>query len=382
MDLDDNTADGILRAVSTAIRQNIQTSGTGCNVQLTRSGDVHISSDGINNVDSALIMGTICRAYGYVHQIPSITFCGGTQDVGGCAPIGYACVIVAAGSQSNQNAVWAHEYGHTKSLEHRPDAGALMNPNPTSGHFALNPSECAALAAPLPTEKWITVPDDLSILVTQSYVRQATSSLKEFVHRNSSGQFDFSLAMQYGPSVLPKLREMLNSPEEKPNAPTIIKMLGLLGDDDTVSLLKDYVRAGPGEITPLEYRAKMAAIISIGYLANRHYAQRPHDNGGPAIEFLTSLTKPADVQRLAGEWTLKGQGRRDRDAALIRTGIRALGISGTPPAKSRLEELLANQSILYDIESNHVNLNEVIQTSIEENEAVHRLGLVRYYQTK
>jgi hypothetical protein len=142
----------------------------------------------------------------------------------------------------------------------------------------------------------------------------ASTAIREVVHQYSSGQFDFRSAVEYGWSAVPQLVEMLNSSEEESNAPTIIKILGLVGDDKTVGLLSSYIGAGSSQISPLEYRSKMAAIISVGYLANKHYMQQRDEERSPAIEFLTSLTMINKVGSIAGNWSLEGQARRSRDA--------------------------------------------------------------------
>ena len=122
--------------------------------------------------------------------------------------------------------------------------------------------------------------------------------------------------------------------------------------------------------------------MSVGYLANKYYKQRRTEEGSIAIDFLTSLTAVEKIDSLAGNWSLTGQERKSRDAALLRTGIRALGISGTPRAEEVLQKLLANESSLYDLESNHANLNDILETSIRENRAVRTLGLVGYYRLR
>jgi hypothetical protein len=270
--------------------------------------------------------------------------------------------------------LWAHEFGHTKGLNHRPDANALMNPTAATGHTVVNESECAAMVSP-PT---------FSPRTARKGVRfQAQSdgeSIKDFVHHNS-GQLDILAAKKYGSSSIPELVTMLNSPEEKHYSTVIIKLLGILGDDETVGTLTDYLRTGSGEITPSEYRAKMASILSIGYLANSHYVRNSKDSGGPALQFLTKVTSPGSVDQLIGEWRLKGQDEHARDSDVIRTAILALGVSGTPLAADLLDTL-AKRTQSFGLVPGEVDMSDVIKLAKQENVRVKEDGLVGYYQKK
>jgi hypothetical protein len=67
---------------------------------------------------------------------------------------------------------------------------------------------------------------------------------------------------------------------------------------------------------------------------------------------------------------------------VLLTAIQALGISGTPEAEKILERLLENENSMYDLESDHSNLEDVLETAIRENLMVRTLGLLGYYQRR
>jgi hypothetical protein len=79
-----------------------------------------------------------------VRVVSEITWCGAIiASAAGCGdpPPGLR-VAVARRGNDREGILWAHEVGHTRGLQHRPDLTALMNPTILPDHNVLHSSEC------------------------------------------------------------------------------------------------------------------------------------------------------------------------------------------------------------------------------------------------
>ena len=381
IDLTDAAADTALSTASAIVQGNTLPSGSKCNLFLERSGHIQQSINGITNVDSVVSAQKLCTepngASAYLHEVPVISYCGGIQVVQGCSEIGLPCMIVSGYDVPNQTVegiLWAHEFGHTKGLTHRGDTNALMNPVAAAGHLSVNVQECASLvSAPMLQ----TAPK-----ILRFQAQSGNISLRDFVHEStSSGEFDILTAKKYGSQSVSQLISLLNSPAEKPYATTIVKLLGILGDDKTVGSLVTYVHKGSGEITPSDYRSKIAAILSIGYIANAHYVHNPIDeDGGPALIFLSKLASTNAADSLLGTWHLKGQELKNRDSDAIRTAVLGLGVSGSPQA-AKVLDALTERTESFGLAPQGVEIRDVLDIAKKDNLMVNEQGLEKYYRS-
>ncbi len=79
------------------------------------------------------------RAY----VVQQINFCGSaSSNIVGCANTPGTCMVIVRISASFEGQLWAHEYGHTKGLQHRSDSQALMNPTILTTTKGLTNDEC------------------------------------------------------------------------------------------------------------------------------------------------------------------------------------------------------------------------------------------------
>jgi hypothetical protein len=89
-----------------------------CNVPLSRNGPVSPTSVPFNGrINNENDFNTLCGQGGYVHVVNQINWCGASADnIIGCATIGSGCMVVVR--YAPDEVLWAHEYGHTRRLEH------------------------------------------------------------------------------------------------------------------------------------------------------------------------------------------------------------------------------------------------------------------------
>jgi hypothetical protein len=102
-----------------------------------------------------------------VKVVRQINFCRGQQgSFLGCSwrPGGLpkTMIVIRQVARDLQHILWAHEFGHTKGLQHRADPEALMTPcplyfdnlkvNQDECYCMLNPGACSIVASPVCTE--------------------------------------------------------------------------------------------------------------------------------------------------------------------------------------------------------------------------------------
>ena len=81
----------------------------------------------------------------------------------------------------------------------------------------------------------------------------------------------YEVAKAYSPAETPALLEMLQDEEEAPYWPNITMALGVIGDDQAVGPLIDFIhgRGSSAEWSNALYRARASAVGALGYLVNK-----------------------------------------------------------------------------------------------------------------
>ena len=141
-------ADTILQSASNVLQTDDDGDGpndVACLVQFTRRGPVTIFDDGDGSIDSSADFNTVIALQGFVKVVNQINWCGAIGfNIIGCAPVPGRSLVVVRFTANQEGILWAHEYGHTRGLEHNNAATAVMNGTISTTHLMVTPAECAA----------------------------------------------------------------------------------------------------------------------------------------------------------------------------------------------------------------------------------------------
>ncbi|MCE3253460.1 MAG: hypothetical protein K0Q67_2480, partial [Cellvibrio sp.] len=138
-------ADQILGNATNVLQANNGNGDVACQVSMSRSGNVSTFATGDGSIDSSAEFNAVISTPG-VKVVNRINWCGSlAPNIIGCAPVpGSAFTVVRYSSGITEGILWAHEYGHTRGLNHRNDATAVMNGTIASTHLNVTATECNA----------------------------------------------------------------------------------------------------------------------------------------------------------------------------------------------------------------------------------------------
>src|SRR5262249_6043356 len=113
-------------------------------LSLLRNGNVAVFNTGNGMINSNADFNTINGLPGRIKVVNQINVCGATisPNIIGCAPIPGSSQVVVRFTAAEEGILWAHEYGHTRGLNHRNDATAVMNGTISPAHSMVNNQEC------------------------------------------------------------------------------------------------------------------------------------------------------------------------------------------------------------------------------------------------
>jgi Matrixin len=293
----------------------------GCNVTLRRAGQITVFDTPVPaDIYKEADFQEVCAAPGYVHAVGSINYCGGlySTNIIGCSTTPGKCMVVvryATDVADIEGILWAHEYGHTKGLQHRNDESAIMNPYVGGTERGVNATECHAFQG---------------TKTQQGRGKQPTArpSVVDFVHRTYFEGTPYAIASTYGTDDAKTLLQLLDKTEERPFYSNIVTTLGMIGDPVAVEPLKRFITKGEGTIDVNTARAKTTAVTALGYIVNKS-----HDEG--ALQFLAMGMQPKNWESHV-QWLPLGQAASDRTFSLVRASIFGLAFAGTPEAETVL----------------------------------------------
>jgi hypothetical protein len=143
--LDNARADAILADASNVLQVKDGAEDVSCSVALTREGDVTEFTIGDGSIDSEAEFNAVIGLPGYVKVVNQINWCGGlAPNIIGCAPVPGASLTAVRFTANLEGILWAHEYGHTKGLNHRNNQDAVMFPSIGDNRRQVNQAECDA----------------------------------------------------------------------------------------------------------------------------------------------------------------------------------------------------------------------------------------------
>lgn len=336
-----------------------------CSVVLERGGAVTTFSQGNGIVNSASDFNAILAEPGHVKIVNQINWCGQFQpNIIGCAPVPGESLAVIRFTANQEGILWLHEFGHNQGLSHRTDRNrAVMFPSIGVDHNLLNTAECSAFrqpvgGAPLVTETFESQPQEA----------EGPADVRDFVRRIYVDKFPFDEAVRYEASVVPTLLTMLADEEEEAWWPNIVATLGILGDEDVAENLESFIGDGEGALSPVRYRGKSAAVIALGYVANR-------GGGDRAIGYLTAGLDPETWEERV-QWTSPFHGSAaERNQELTRLSMIGLALSGREAALASLRELERSAA---SVEA--LGASDLLDEALRVHRSVSDEGLLAYYE--
>ena len=394
-----------------------------CPVRFLRSGSVSNHAGVSNTINTDSQMNRVMNLSGYAKVVHKINRCGGlsAMTIIGCARAaptqsmvmedlkdndvvstpascvtceGGLCYDICAALDPNPTIVglvplegmlWAHEFGHTKGLNHRlGDARAVMNDVIATFSRNVIRSECDAFQLPAgrfvpPPPACVPVGCEGGVCTTSCGLPIASqrADIRDFVSRVYPDSVPYREAMQYGPADANVLSEMLADPRQRAKWPMAAMVLGVIGDDRAAGTLIDFVQRGRvGRMNGTEYRSIGSAMMALGYLGSRR-------GNAPALRFLMDASDPQYWKNQGRvRWTSRAAlTPASRDQELSNFAMMGLGLSGRSEVwshmQARWDALQLRRDRASDAEQQA--MQEVVEQAMDDHRRVARSGLVSYY---
>jgi hypothetical protein len=205
--------------------------------------------------------------------------------------------------------------------------------------------------------------EDTSALEVKAFVRQV------YIHG-----IPYDAARRFDARVAPVLWRMLADPVEEPHWPNIAVLLAIVGDEQVVGDLMQFIRADhEGELSPAQYAAKTGALMALGYHANQTGDQA-------CLNYLTRCTNPEYWRTLDLNWRAPfPQSPAERNAQLATLAVIGLALSGTPQAESHLETL---RQLSASPEGGEIraSVGPVLEEAIKACQTIQEKGLSEYFR--
>jgi len=353
--LDDAAADHAFGLASQIISNN------SCALSLTRNGSVSQFTTGKGIILTQTDYKNVCAEPGYIHVVNQINWCNGTTDALGCSDTPGKCMVLVRWTpdatqdpaQQEEGILWAHEYGHTKGLQHRNDSDAVMNAVLGPSHLKISSCECDAYLERGSCSAAAAAPPSQAAGV-EGFVRQV------YIHGVPAQQ-----ARQYSSlEDVKKLAQLLQNPEDQPYWANAVMTLGLVGTPNASQELASFLNRGSGVLTPAAYRAKSSAVIAMGYALARSGRE-------PLLAFLEKKTDPKAWQTLS--WSSPFTSDPDQEhLQLARSAVAALGVSGNAKAATVLEGIQRKSG------PEKAEFYDSLKEALDENHDVRKIGFDAY----
>ncbi|HNP28525.1 MAG TPA: VCBS repeat-containing protein, partial [Nitrospirales bacterium] len=139
-------ADRILDDATRVVWRNDGPGDISCAARLYRNGNVTVFNNGNGTINSQADFNTINGLAGRVKVVNQINWCSGLiPNVIGCAPVPGNSQIVVRFTANQEGILWAHEYGHTRGLNHVTGTTSIMNGTIDATRTMLTQNECNSL---------------------------------------------------------------------------------------------------------------------------------------------------------------------------------------------------------------------------------------------
>jgi hypothetical protein len=144
-------ADEILRKASELLQIKDGPLDIACNISLVRDGEItSFATNAPAVIENAADRDAIHAEKSFIKVVRQIKFCRegkpkleGNENYGGCAwnPGRTPSIIISYPLEFDE-VVWAHEFGHTTGLDHRPGPDNLMDPDYALARRQISRCEC------------------------------------------------------------------------------------------------------------------------------------------------------------------------------------------------------------------------------------------------
>lgn len=192
----------------------------------------------------------------------------------------------------------------------------------------------------------------------------------DFVTRVYPHGVPYEQAIRYSGNDVTVLLDMLDDNRYAQYRSNIVSTLGFIGSSRAVLPLVYFIQVGSGVIDAEQYRAKAAAIISLGYLINRNA-------NATALDYLKGGIEPNVWSKRKIRWTTAFfPDETSRNIELAKQSLIALGLSGHPEATAILRE----QQSRPQQRSAAALSDNLLDELLKANEEIARDGLGEYYQ--
>ena len=366
----DADVDRIMADASTALQTDDGPGDTACPVHLARNGAVTTFATGDGSIDSQDEFNAVIGLPGEVKIVNAINYCGALiPNVIGCAPVPGASLAIVRYAADQEGLLLAHEFGHNNGLSHRnDDANAIMNGVIGPTRRRVNTAECAAYR----NQPALSAATS-GVVMAADQPAGELMDIKDFVRQGFVEGVPYEQASRYPASVVPTLVEMLNDPAEQYFWANIAVTLGMIGDNGVVQPLIDFIEKGDGEtLAQPVYRAKTAAVMSLGYVVNK-------SGNRQALDYLKSGLKPADWgARLAPALPSSHATLPERNQDFSKYAVLGLGLAGTPEAADALRSMQPPESATPGFAA---EVDSLADQALRENQTIQSKGLNGYYRS-
>lgn len=197
-------------------------------------------------------------------------------------------------------------------------------------------------------------------------VNNAPLSIEQFV-KESTLPIPYNQARRYGREQVPKLLEMLRDRQREAYWPAAIHVLGLIGDESAYAPLVQFLQNNePPRVSPTIYDAKIRTVLALGHLA--------FAGSRESWEYLLASLEPGIWQKRNIRWLSDFDvDETDRNQGLTQVAVVALGLSGRPEAKKKIQELKGRKFGLWR------DSERVFAEAQRAYRIVSRKGLAGYY---
>lgn len=197
----------------------------------------------------------------------------------------------------------------------------------------------------------------------------------EFVHQIYIEGIPYEEADRYDSSAVPALVAMLSNPEEEAYWANVVNVLGIIGDEQCVAAMIDFVGQGSAEetLSAAHLRAKTSAVMSLGYAV--------HKTGNrQALDYLKSWLEPsARVEGLVA-WASPIHDTQARDAQLSKMAILGLALSGNAEAGEALRAMQQQPEAAGPEGEFQAAVSDMLSEALDAHTTIAEEGLGEYYR--
>lgn len=261
--------------------------------------------------------------------VNAINWCGKAATGGtilGCTPTPGTCVVQRRwGTLEGQ--VLAHEFGHSKGLQHRTDMNAVMYQSIGPMHTEFNLQECSVIRQLSLQAAGQPVPQN---------VGAASGSIEEFVSQVYPDGIPYADAARFTAADVARVAPWLKDDAKAPFWSNVATVTGIVADSSAFEILDELInRNGSGKLPIEQYDGRIAAIMALGYVVK-------NNGSADARQFLESHSSPsawAGVRWLAPYHVTDAERNTDLAAAAALGLSRAADPAAVKSLNARLNSL-------------------------------------------